>query len=231
MGHPFLKAYVDLLIRTCHRRGIHAMGGMAAQIPIKGDAAAHDAAIAKVVADKRREVSDGHDGTWVAHPALVPVAAGVFDDGMKGPNQLDRLRDDVAVGERDLLVVPRGTRTEAGLRWNLRVGVQYLEAWLRGVGCVPLYNLMEDAATAEISRTQIWQWLRHAAQLDDGRTVDESLVRELLASEMAAVRAEVGPARFDGGRFADAVRLFERLIFSPVCEDFLTIPAYDLLLA
>ena len=135
------------------------------------------------------------------------------------------------VAESDLLAVPRGTRTEVGLRWNLRVGVQYLEAWLRGVGCVPLYNLMEDAATAEISRTQIWQWLHHTAKLDDGRTVDASLVRELLASEMAAVRAEVGPARFDGGRFADAIALFEHLIFSPTFDEFLTLPAYELLLA
>jgi malate synthase len=231
MDQGFLRAYAQLLIKTCHRRGAHAMGGMAAQIPIKGDVAANDAAIAKVIADKRREVNDGHDGTWVAHPGLVPVAANVFDAVMRGPNQLDRLREDVAVGERDLLTVPGGTRTEAGLRWNLRVGVQYLEAWLRGIGCVPLYNLMEDAATAEISRTQVWQWLHHGALLEDGRRVDDALVRELLASEMAGVRAEVGPARFEAGRFGDAIALFELLIFSPTCEEFLTIPAYDLLLA
>jgi len=229
MDQGFLRAYAQLLIKTCHRRGAHAMGGMAAQIPIKGDAAANDAAIAKVVADKRREAGDGHDGTWVAHPGLVPVAAGVFDQAMPGPNQLARLREDVSVAAVDLLAVPRGTRTEAGLRWNLRVGVQYLEAWLRGVGCVPLYNLMEDAATAEISRTQIWQWLHHKVALDDGRVVDAGLVRALLASEMEAVRAEIGPARFDGGRFKDAVSLFERLIFSPTFEEFLTLPAYDLL--
>ncbi len=231
MDQGFLRAYAQLLIKTCHRRGAHAMGGMAAQIPIKGDPAANDAAIAKVVADKRREVGDGHDGTWVAHPGLVPIAREVFDAVMPGPNQLSELREDVAVSESDLLAVPHGTRTEAGLRWNLRVGVQYLEAWLRGVGCVPLYNLMEDAATAEISRTQIWQWLHHAARLDDGRAVDASLVRELLASEMAVVRAEVGPARYDGGRFTDAVALFERLIFLPTFEEFLTVPAYELLLA
>jgi malate synthase len=231
MDQGFLRAYAQLLIKTCHRRGAHAMGGMAAQIPIKGDAAANDAAIAKVVVDKRREVNDGHDGTWVAHPGLVPVAASVFHAGMTGPNQLERLREDVTVGESDLLAVPRGTRTEAGLRWNLRVGVQYLEAWLRGIGCVPLYNLMEDAATAEISRTQVWQWRHHRALLDDGRQVDDALVRELLASEMAAVRAEIGAARFEAGRFDDAIALFERLIFSPTFEEFLTIPAYDLLLA
>ena len=229
MDQGFLRAYAQLLIQTCHRRGAHAMGGMAAQIPIKGDPAANDAALAKVVADKRREVNDGHDGTWVAHPGLVPVAAGIFDAAMPGPNQLDRMREDVSVAAADLLAVPQGTRTEAGLRWNLRVGVQYLEAWFRGVGCVPLYNLMEDAATAEISRTQIWQWLHHRAALDDGRKVDDALVRELLASEMAAVRAEIGPARFDGGRFTDAVSLFERLIFTPTFEEFLTVPAYALL--
>jgi malate synthase len=231
MDQGFLRAYARLLIKTCHRRGAHAMGGMAAQIPIKGDPAANDAAIAKVVADKRREAGDGHDGTWVAHPGLVPIAREVFDVAMPGPNQLAKLCGDVTVGEGDLLAVPRGTRTEAGLRWNLRVGVQYLEAWLRGVGCVPLYNLMEDAATAEISRTQIWQWLRHAAKLDDGRTVSAALVGELLASEMAAVRAEIGPARYDGGRFTDAIVLFERLVFSPTLEEFLTVPAYELLLA
>jgi malate synthase len=231
MDQGFLRAYAQLLIKTCHRRRAHAMGGMAAQIPIKGDVTANEAALSKVVADKRREVNDGHDGTWVAHPGLVPVAAGVFDAAMRGRNQLDRLREDVAVDESDLLALPRGTRTEAGLRWNLRVGVQYLEAWLRGVGCVPLYNLMEDAATAEISRTQIWQWLHHGAALDDGRIVDEALARELLASEMAGVAAEVGPERFEGGRFTDAIALFERLIFSTTFEEFLTVPAYELLLA
>jgi len=231
MDQGFLRAYAQLLIKTCHRRGAHAMGGMAAQIPIKGDLAANDAAIAKVVADKRREAEAGHDGTWVAHPGLVPIAREVFDAAMPGPNQLQRLREDVSVDEGDLLALPRGTRTEAGLRWNLRVGVQYLEAWLRGAGCVPLYNLMEDAATAEISRTQIWQWLHHGVKLDDGRNVDAALVRALLVSEMAAVRTAVGPARYDGGRFTDAIALFERLIFSPQLEEFLTVPAYELLLA
>ena len=229
MDQGFLRAYAQLLIQTCHRRGAHAMGGMAAQIPIKGDAAANQAAMDKVVADKRREANDGHDGTWVAHPGLVPVAKDVFDAAMPGPNQLARLREDVAVGERDLLAVPRGTRTEVGLRWNLRVGVQYVEAWLRGVGCVPLYNLMEDAATAEISRTQVWQWLRHGAVLEDGRAVDERLVRTLLESEMLLIRGEIGPAHFDGGRFKDALALFERLIFSPTFEEFLTLTAYELL--
>jgi malate synthase len=231
MDQGFLRAYAQLLIRTCHRRGAHAMGGMAAQIPIKGDATANEAALANVIADKRREASDGHDGTWVAHPGLVPIAREVFDATMRGPNQLGRLREDIAVHESDLLMVPRGTRTEAGLRWDLRVGIQYLEAWLRGVGCVPLYNLMEDAATAEIARTQIWQWLRHGAALDSGRLVDQRLIQELIASEMAAIRAELGPARFDAGRFSEAIALFERLVLAPTFEEFLTVPAYELLLA
>ena len=231
MDQGFLRAYTQLLVKTCHRRGAHAMGGMAAQIPTKGDPAANEAAMAKVITDKTREVNDGHDGTWVAHPGLVPVAARVFDAAMPGPNQLGRLREDVSVGERDLLALPKGTRTEAGLRWNLRVGVQYVEAWLRGVGCVPLYDLMEDAATAEISRAQVWQWLRHRAVLEDGRTVEPALVRELLASEMSSVVAELGPARYEGGRFKDAIALFEHLVLAPTFEEFLTLPAYELLLA
>ena len=229
MDRAFLRAYAQLLIKTCHRRGAHAMGGMAAQIPIKNDPVANEEALAKVIADKRREVNDGHDGTWVAHPGLVPVARGVFDAAMPGQHQLTRLRDDIAVSESDLLAVPSGSRTEAGLRWNIRVGVQYLESWLRGIGCVPLYHLMEDAATAEISRTQIWQWLRHRAALDDGRSVDTALVRGLLESEMDAVRTEIGAGRFDRGRFKDAIALFERLVFSDEFEEFLTIPAYELL--
>ncbi len=230
MEQPFMRAYTQLLVRTCHRRRVHGMGGMAAQIPIKSDAAANAAALEKVRADKRREVDNGHDGTWVAHPGLVPVAKAIFDEGMPGPNQLDVTRDDVAVAREDLLAVPQGTRTERGLRWNLRVGVQYLEAWLRGSGCVPLYDLMEDAATAEISRAQVWQWIRHGARLDDGRVVTEALFRGLLDEEMASVRAEVGPARYDAGRFADAAELFARLTVAPDLADFLTLPAYDLLI-
>jgi malate synthase len=227
METPFLSAYVQLLIRTCHRRGIHAMGGMAAQIPIKGDAAANDAALGKVRADKRREVLAGHDGTWVAHPALVEIARAEFTREMRGPNQIDRLRDDVHVTDAMLLSSPAGTRTEAGLRLNIRVGIQYLEAWLRGNGCVPLYNLMEDAATAEISRTQIWQWLHHHAALDDGRPVTRALVEGLVGEELDRVRGEIGAARFDGGRFDDARRLFERVATSDDLIEFLTIPAYE----
>jgi malate synthase len=227
MTTHFLRSYCLLLIRTCHRRGIHAMGGMAAQIPIKNDPAANDAAMAKVVADKEREVGDGHDGTWVAHPGLVPIAKKVFDEHMPGAHQIDRKRDDVQVTAADLLKVPEGTITEQGLRTNLSVGVQYLEAWLRGSGCVPLYHLMEDAATSEISRTQVWQWIRHAARLDDGRVITTDLVRTLLKDEMAKVERAIGADAFRAGRFELAVDIFEQLITSRDCVPFLTIPAYE----
>ena len=184
MGQAFLRAYSLKLIQTCHRRGAFAMGGMAAQIPVKGDPAANEVAFARVRADKEREAADGHDGTWVAHPDLVPVAMEVFDRLMPGANQLQRLREDVAITRQDMLAVHSGDRTEDGLRQNIRVGVQYIEAWLRGHGAVPLYNLMEDAATAEISRTQIWQWLRHRAELTDGQTVTPRLVRRLIDEEL-----------------------------------------------
>jgi malate synthase len=229
MEAPFLRSYTQLLIKTCHRRGAHAMGGMAAQIPIKDDPEANAQALDKVRADKLREVREGHDGTWVAHPALVPVAKAVFDDGMPGPNQLDRLRDDVRVTAADLIEPPRGTRTDAGLRHNIRVGLQYLEAWLGGQGAVPIYNLMEDAATAEISRTQIWQWLHHRAALDDGRVVTRALVEQCIGEEFNRVRDEVGAARFDRGRFPAARALFERVALSDTLEEFLTLPAYDIL--
>jgi malate synthase len=227
MTQPFLRAYTQLAIRTCHRRGVHAMGGMAAQIPIKSDPEASRNALEKVRADKLREATDGHDGTWVAHPGLVPVAREVFEAVMTGPNQLDRLREDVTVTARDLLEVPRGTRTEEGLRLNVRVGVQYLEAWLRGLGCVPLYNLMEDAATAEISRAQVWQWIRHRATLEDGRIVDARMLREITDEELGRIEKEIGPERFRSGRFPEARDLFERLSTSETLEEFLTIPAYE----
>ena len=229
MSQGFLNAYARLLVATCHRRGAAAIGGMAAQIPIKNDPEANDAALEKVRADKRREVAAGHDGTWVAHPGLVPVAKEIFDAGMPEPNRIGA-PSSAAVDEQDLLRVPPGTRTEAGLRLNLRVAVRYLEAWLRGVGCVPLDHLMEDAATAEISRAQVWQWVRHGAALEDGRTVSRPLVRELLASEMAALCAELGVDRFERGRYGDAIALIERLVLSESFDEFLTLPAYDLLL-
>jgi malate synthase len=228
MGAAFLRAYSLKLIQTCHRRGAFAMGGMAAQIPVKGDPAANEAAFAKVRADKEREAGDGHDGTWVAHPDLVPVAMQVFDRLMPGPNQLSKLREDVSVSRADLLKVHEGQRTEAGLRENIRVGVQYIEAWLRGRGAVPLYNLMEDAATAEISRAQIWQWIQQGAALADGRTVTAALFRALLDEEMAALKPLLGQA-FETGRFAEAIQIFSDMSLSPTFEEFLTLPAYEVL--
>ncbi len=227
MDKGFLAAYVALLIRTCHRRGIHAMGGMAAQIPIRGDAAANEAALEKVRLDKLREVKAGHDGTWVAHPGLVPLARAVFDEHMPAPNQIGGRTGPVDVGAADLLKVPAGAVTEHGLRLNVDVGIQYLEAWLGGNGCVPIYNLMEDAATAEISRSQVWQWRRHAARLDDGRTVTRDLVETTIAAELADLRTRLGAQRFDDGRFAEAARLFERLVTDDEYREFLTLAAYD----
>jgi len=229
MDRPFLKAYVDLLIQTCHRRHIHAMGGMAAQIPIKNDPAANTAALTKVTQDKLREVNAGHDGTWVAHPGLVPVARGVFDARMAASHQLQVTRDDVNVVASDLLAVPDGEITIQGLRTNIDVGIQYLEAWLRGVGCVPIYNLMEDAATAEISRTQVWQWMSHGAKLADGRRVTADLVRRTMADELGKLRDQLGADRFDAGKFDLASTLFDRMMTGTDFPDFLTTVAYDYL--
>jgi malate synthase len=229
MGSAFLAAYSLTLIQTCNRRGAFAMGCMAAQIPVKGDAAANEAAFAKVRADKEREASNGHDGTWVAHPDLVPVAMEVFDRLMPGPNQLGKLREDVNVTREDLLRVHEGERTEHGLRENIRVGVQYIEAWLRGRGAVPLYNLMEDAATAEISRAQIWQWLHQGAALDDGRKVTPELFQSVMADEMEKVRAALGETAVAAGRFADAERLFAEMSLAKEFPEFLTLPAYELI--
>ncbi|GMV38879.1 MAG: malate synthase [Myxococcales bacterium] len=229
MTQPFLRAYTQLVIKTCHRRNVHAMGGMAAQIPIKGDEAANEAALAKVRADKVREVTDGHDGTWVAHPGLVPVAKAIFDEGMPTPNQIARKREDVHVTAADLLAVPTGTRTEEGLRHNVRVGIQYLEAWLGGTGCVPIYNLMEDAATAEISRAQIWQWVRHGATLEGGARVTPELLARVIPEELARIRAERGDAAFDAGRFPQAASMFERFSTAAEFDEFLTLKAYEAL--
>jgi malate synthase len=229
MDKAFLLAYAKLLVKTCHRRGAFAMGGMAAQIPARGNPQVNEAAFAKVRADKEREAGLGHDGTWVAHPDLVPVAKEVFDRLMQGPNQLKKLRDDVAVTRDDLLAVHQAERTEAGLRENIRVGIQYIEAWLEGRGAVPLYNLMEDAATAEISRAQIWQWLYHRARLSDGREVTPEFFQSVLADEMAKVRAAVGPTTYDAGRFEDATELFTEMSLDLEFEEFLTVPAYRLI--
>jgi len=230
MTQPAMRSYTQLLIRTCHRREVHAMGGMAAQIPVK-DPKANEEALERVRADKLREAQDGHDGTWVAHPGLVPVATAIFDQHMPAKNQISRKREDVQVTARELLQVPQGTRTEAGLRHNLRVGVQYLEAWLQGNGCVPLYNLMEDAATAEISRTQVWQWLHHRAALDGGAPLTAERFRLILEEELRALRNALGPQRYDSGRFKEACSLFDRMSTSAELNEFLTLPAYDELLA
>jgi malate synthase len=227
MDKAFLKAYVDLLIQTCHRRGAHAMGGMAAQIPIKNDPAANEAALDKVRNDKLREVKAGHDGTWVAHPGLVPIAKEIFDNGMSTPNQLHVLREEVRIGARDLLAVHEGEITEKGLRHNIDVGIQYLEAWLGGLGCVPIYNLMEDAATAEICRAQVWQWLRHGVRLQDGRTVTPELVRATVAEQLDTMRNKLGAERFDRGNYKDAAEILEQLIVNTDFIEFLTLPAYE----
>ncbi|MGH8228299.1 MAG: malate synthase A [Steroidobacteraceae bacterium] len=229
MGKAFLRAYSLLLIETCHRRGAFAMGGMAANIPNRRDPAANAVALDRVRADKEREASDGHDGTWIAHPDLVPVAQEVFDRLMPGPNQLDRRREDVVARQQDLLEVHAGTRTEGGLRLNIRVGVQYIEAWLRGRGAVPLYNLMEDAATAEISRAQVWQWVHYGIELEGGTRATAELLDRLITEEMARVREEVGAKAYDGGRFPEAIRLFRDLSTAETFEEFLTVPAFPLL--
>ena len=229
MEQPFLRAYTQLAVKTCHRRGIHALGGMAAHIPSRRDPEANERAMAQVARDKEREAGDGHDGTWVAHPDLVPVARQAFRRRFPGPHQLHVLRDDVHVSERDLLSIPEGARTEHGLRWNVRVGLRYLEAWLGGTGCVPLYGLMEDAATAEISRTQIWQWIRHGIRLDDGAQVTPSLVVATIRSEWPRIEEEVGRERFANGHFDEAERLFLRVATESELTEFLTLPAYRVL--
>jgi malate synthase len=226
MTSPALSAYSKLLIKTCHRRGAHAMGGMAAQIPIRNDDEANTAALEKVKADKEREAREGHDGTWVAHPGLIPIAKAAFDAAMPNANQVSRQREDVNVSAVDLLEAPQGTITEAGLRTNIRIGLQYIAAWLAGNGCVPLYNLMEDAATAEISRTQIWQWRHHGVRLDTGKAVDGALIGAAIAEEVTQLK-QTGS---ELPTLVDARALFERLCLSEELEPFLTLPAYRRLL-
>ncbi len=230
MTAHFLRSYSQLLIQICHRRNVHAMGGMAAQIPIRDNPEANAKAMDRVRADKLREAGDGHDGTWVAHPGLVGIAKEIFDQQMPGANQIARKRQDVHVNAADLLKVPEGTITEAGLRQNLNVGVGYLEAWLRGMGCVPLYYLMEDAATAEISRAQIWQWIRHQAKLADGRVIDKALCRKLLDEELRKLAFLAGPDAYAKGRYKDAAKIFDELIEAEHFPEFLTIPAYEQLI-
>jgi malate synthase len=228
MEVPFLRAYVTHVVNVCHRHGAYAMGGMAAQIPIKNDPEANAAALAKVRADKLREVKFGHDGTWVAHPGLVQTALDAFAEHMKGPNQLHVIHD-VKIIAADLLAPLHGPITEKGVRWNLHVGVRYLEAWLGGSGAEPIHNLMEDLATSEISRSQLWQWLRYGAKLVDGRPITAELYDRLLQEELAAIRAEYGDARYDGGHFKEAVELFMRMSKSEQFDEFLSLPAYELM--
>lgn len=226
MTQPFLRAYSLLLIKTCHKRGAFAMGGMAAYIPVKGDEEANAKAFAAVKKDKEREAGDGHDGTWVAHPGLIPVAMEAFNRLMPSPNQISRLRDDVNVNADNLLEVPTGTITEGGLRNNISVCLQYLASWLSGNGCVPIFNLMEDAATAEIARTQIWQWIHHKTSLEDGTPVTKELFDKIRAEEMAKIK-EAQAADFNVEKFAEASKLLEELVLQKELAEFLTLGAYD----
>jgi malate synthase len=228
MTTHFLRSYSRLVIKTCHRRGAFAMGGMAPQIPIKNDPKANEEALAKVRADKEREASDGHDGTWVAHPGLVPIAKEIFDRLMPQANQLDKKLADVEVSAQDLLQIPQGTITETGLRNNVSVSIQYVAAWLGGLGCVPINNLMEDAATAEISRAQIWQWIKHpGGKLDDGRKVTAELFRAVTREELAKLKAQVGDQAFAGGNYERAAALIDKITTAPQFETFITLPAYQ----
>jgi len=229
MTAPFMRAYALLLVQTCHRRKAFAMGGMAAQIPIKNDPVANEAALAKVRADKEREATDGCDGTWVAHPGLVGIAKEIFDKHMPAANQVNRQRPDVKVTAKDLLDFrPEAPITETGLRNNISVGIQYIGAWLAGNGCVPVYNLMEDAATAEISRSQIWQWMRSPkGVLDDGRKVTKDMFRKMLPEELARVRRELGETAWQAGRYEEAAQLFDEITTSDDYVEFLTLPGYE----
>ena len=229
MATHFMRSYSKLAIKTCHRRGVSAMGGMSAFIPIKSDPVANERALAQVRIDKEREATDGHDGTWVAHPGLVPVALEVFNRIMPQPNQIDKQLPDFNATAADLLKVPEGTLTDAGLRLNVAVGLGYLEAWLRGIGCVPLFNLMEDAATAEISRAQLWQWVHHQAHLEDGRRVTAELVDQVITEELALAEIRVDADRFQA--YKHAAFLMRELVKAPHFQEFLTVPAYARVLA
>jgi malate synthase len=230
MTAPFMRAYTELLVRTCHKRGAHAIGGMAAQIPSRRDAEANEKALAKVREDKTREAGDGFDGSWVAHPDLVPVCREVFD-GVLGdrPNQLDRLREEVSVSADDLLSVDKtpGEMTETGLRNNVAVGLAYLASWLDGMGAVAIFGLMEDAATAEISRSQVWQWLHLGVELADGQKVTHELVDRVIDEELDKIRDTVGEEAFGKGRYADARELYREMAMSDDFAEFLTLPAYE----
>jgi malate synthase len=225
MTTHFMRSYSKLAIKTCHRRNVHAIGGMSAYIPIKSDPVANDKAIAQVQADKEREASDGHDGTWVAHPGLVPVALEIFNRLMPQPNQITKQLPDYHATAADLLQVPEGQITDGGVKQNVAVGLGYVEAWLRGIGCVPLFNLMEDAATAEISRAQLWQWVHQNAKLSDGRTVDIPLVEGLIAAELEKQKVAVDAVRY--AAYEKAADLMRELVKAPQFIEFLTLPAYQ----
>jgi malate synthase len=229
MTTHFMRSYSKLCIKTCHRRKVSAMGGMSAFIPIKSDPVANEKALTQVRADKEREATDGHDGTWVAHPGLVPVALEVFDRVMPQPNQIEKQLPDFHATAADLLQVPEGSITEAGVRQNVAVGLGYVEAWLRGIGCVPLFNLMEDAATAEISRAQLWQWVHHDAVMDDGLPVSVEMVDEVIADELKRAKASVDAHRYSA--YVLAAELMRELVRAPKFMDFLTVPAYERVLA
>ncbi len=230
MTSPFMRAYSLLTIKTCHKRKAHAIGGMAAQIPIKNNPVENEEAFAKVRADKEREAADGHDGTWVAHPGLVSATLEVFNRLMPAPNQIDKQRDDVRATAKELIAVPEGQITEKGVRLNIEVGILYTAAWLRGNGAVPIHNLMEDAATAEISRAQLWQWIRHPKGiLDDGREVTKELFRQILGEEVAKIKASSGDAQYAAGKYEQAAGLFAKLSEDDYFADFLTVPAYELI--
>jgi len=230
MTVPFMRAYTELLVKTCHQRGAQAMGGMAAFIPSRKDAEVNEKALAKVREDKVREASDGFDGTWVAHPDLVAVATEVFDSILGDrPNQLEKQRPEVHVEAAQLtdFKVPGGTITEAGLRQNVSVGIQYVESWLRGTGAAAIYNLMEDAATSEISRSQVWQWVHQGAQLEEGPRVTQDLVREIEDEELTQLKKTYGEELYGKGRFPEAKELFERVALAADFPEFLTLPAYE----
>jgi len=226
MGRHFLKSYVELLIHTCHKRGAHAMGGMAAQIPIKNDKEANITALNKVKIDKQREANAGHDGTWIAHPGLSPIAIEAFNRVMEGPNQIERNIGLCEISQKDLLKVPTGNITEEGVRENIRVGVQYLEAWLNGNGCVPLYNLMEDAATAEISRSQLWQWLKHKKELFNGIQISSEYYRKIMGEELNKIKNLYGEEIYNSKNFNQASKIFLDMISGEKLDEFLTLPAY-----
>ncbi len=229
MTSPFMSAYSKRVIQVCHKRGVHAMGGMAAQIPVKNNEEENEIAYAKVRADKEREVKNGHDGTWVAHPGLVPVAKKIFDDLMPTKNQIDKKFEEYQISESDLIEIPQGTITEKGVRKNINVGILYIESWLMGTGAAALYNLMEDAATAEISRTQVWQWLKNEAKLEDDRTLLPEMIMKWQDEELENIKKYVGEERYENGKFKLAAEIFDDLVLNDHFEEFLTLLAYKYL--